>query len=348
MLYGMADAPERLRWYRLTPERFVVALLPLEGLLLLSEHFRWFAFNEHKGRTVLICLATVAAAFVLMFLWFLAALMFRLRFQFSIRSLFVLTVVVAAACSWLATEMKQAREQAETVEWIKKTGGGIIRGYEFEPSPIPMPSGEAWLHKLLGDDLFLDVTAVAFSEGVDARMDYLKESPHLQMLFPGHANVGDAGLEHLQGLTRLEWLHLGGTAIRGPGLEYIAGLTRLRQISLDHTKVSDAGLEFLEGLTGLQSLNLSYTQVSDAGLKHLKGLSQLQDLFLDGTEVSDAGLEHLKGLHKLQTLQLPHSKFTDARVKKLQQALPKCAIEFGAFRRAAGSITWPSAEERAR
>ena len=38
----------RLRWYRLTPDRLLIALLPIEGLLLLSERFRWFPFNEHQ------------------------------------------------------------------------------------------------------------------------------------------------------------------------------------------------------------------------------------------------------------------------------------------------------------
>ena len=38
------------------------------------------------------------------------------RFQFSLRSLLVLVVVVAVPCSWLAVEMKKAREQKEAVE----------------------------------------------------------------------------------------------------------------------------------------------------------------------------------------------------------------------------------------
>ena len=57
-------------------------------------------------------LASVGAALLLMFLWFLAALVFRWRFQFSILSLLVLVVVVAVPCSWLATEMKAGEEAA--------------------------------------------------------------------------------------------------------------------------------------------------------------------------------------------------------------------------------------------
>jgi hypothetical protein len=51
--------PPKPRWYRLTPDRLLMALLPMVGVLLLSEWFRWFPFNEHKGWTVLIAVAVV-------------------------------------------------------------------------------------------------------------------------------------------------------------------------------------------------------------------------------------------------------------------------------------------------
>ena len=47
---AMADAPKaKPRWYRLTPGHVVLGLLAVEGFLLLSEWFEWFAFNRHKG-----------------------------------------------------------------------------------------------------------------------------------------------------------------------------------------------------------------------------------------------------------------------------------------------------------
>ena len=113
----MADAfAPRRRWLLPTPDRAVLGMLAVEAFLLLSEWFQWFAFNHHKGYAVLIAVASVGVFFVLMFLWFLAALAFRWRFQFSILSLLVLTLVVAVPFSWLATEMKTARKQREAVE----------------------------------------------------------------------------------------------------------------------------------------------------------------------------------------------------------------------------------------
>jgi hypothetical protein len=50
---------------------------------MLSEQFRWFPFNEHKGWTVLIAVAA-AGLFMLMLLgWFATSLVLRRRFQFS-------------------------------------------------------------------------------------------------------------------------------------------------------------------------------------------------------------------------------------------------------------------------
>ena len=63
---------------------------------------------------MLIAVAVVGVAMLVMKLWFVVALVFRRRFQFSIRSLLVLTVAVAIPCSWLAVEMKHANQQRET------------------------------------------------------------------------------------------------------------------------------------------------------------------------------------------------------------------------------------------
>ena len=64
----MADVPvPKPRWYRFTPDRFMILLLAVEGFRRLSEHFQWFAFNRHKVWSVLIALAAIAATMLLMF-----------------------------------------------------------------------------------------------------------------------------------------------------------------------------------------------------------------------------------------------------------------------------------------
>ena len=56
-----------------------MALLVVEGLLFLSERFQWPAW--HKGYAVLIAVASVAVVFVVMLLWFIVALIFRVPFS---------------------------------------------------------------------------------------------------------------------------------------------------------------------------------------------------------------------------------------------------------------------------
>jgi len=259
------------RWLRFTPDRLIGGLLVLEGLLLLSEHFRWFAFNQHKGWTVLIAVASVGVTMLLMLLWFVASLVLRWRFQFSIRSLLVLTVAVAILCSWLSVEMKEARKQKEAVEAIGALKGGILYDWQISGSGKTKPTGPAWLRNVVGDDFFVSVNTVV-----------------------SNTEFTDAVLQHLEGMTQLQYLYLGHTKVTDAGLEHFAGLTQLRFLGLTNTQVTDAGLAHLEGLTQLQHLEIGGTKVTDAGLEHLKELSQFQALGLDGTQVTDTGLTYLK------------------------------------------------------
>jgi hypothetical protein len=325
----MNAEPSHPRWFYPTPGRAVVGLLAVEGVLLASQHFRWFPFNQHKGYTVLVAVGAVLAFMAMMLLWFLAALIFRLRFQFSIRSLLLLMVAVAVPCSWLATEMKAAREQERAVEAIQKLDGCVR--YDLQDADgNAEPSGPERLRKLLGADCLVSVVEINLNatNATDAGLEHLKGLAQLQHLSLDGTQVTDAGLEHLKGLTQLQGLLLDHTQVTDAGLKHLKGMTQLQWLSLiGNTQVTDAGLEHLKGLAQLQYLWLDGTQVTDAGLEHLKGLIQLQELWLCHTNVTDAGLEHLQGLTQLQGLYLGGTQVTDEGVQKLKQALPNCIID---------------------
>jgi hypothetical protein len=148
----MTDENPKRRWYRLTPDRFVIALLVVECLLWLSERFQWPTW--HKGYAVLIAVAAVAAAFLLMLFWFVVCMLFHWWFQFGIRSLLILTVAVAIPCSWLTAAMKAAKEQGQAVDEIKKLGGSVGYDWEYDAAGAnrlnAQPPGPEWLRKLLG------------------------------------------------------------------------------------------------------------------------------------------------------------------------------------------------------
>lgn len=284
------------RWYRLTPDRLVLLLLVVEGLLWLSERLGWPAW--HKGYAVLTAVATVGVALLLMLLWLVAGLLFRCRFQFSIGSLLLLVVAVAVPCSWMAVEVKKARKELAAVEESRKAHWGV--GYEWQEIAIlfgprsAQPPEPAWLRNLLGQNFFAEIGPVLVSGVTDADLERLKGLGQPKRLRISSAQINDAGLEHLKGLTRLEVLDLGNTKVSGAGLEHLKGLTKLEELDLDNTEVSDAGLEHLKGLTKLGSLKLRNTKVSDAGLERLTGMTHLRTLDLKRTNVTDAGVRGLK------------------------------------------------------
>jgi hypothetical protein len=193
--------PPKPRWFHPTPGWLLVGLLAVEGLLLLSERFCWFPFNQHfnqhKGWTVLLAISSVGVFLFLMLLWFVASVILRWRFQFSLRSLLVLTVAVAIPFSWLGVEMKKAREQREAVEWVRKMGGTVFYNPCRDPGTvIPVSPVPHWLWDFFGDDFFGNVYVV----------------------FCDDTNVRDVDLERFRGMTKLMRLSLEHTQVTKKGI----------------------------------------------------------------------------------------------------------------------------------
>jgi hypothetical protein len=333
----MTDPKPKRRWYHLTPDRFFVALLAVQVLLLLSERFQRFPFNEHKGWTVLIAVGVVGMAVLVMSVWGLVCLCFRWRFQFGIWSLLVFLLALSVPLGWFAWEMQRARKQTEAVTRIAELGGEVDYDYQpmtnpletlFEPPPEPQPTTPAWLRKLLGDDLFRDVVSVRASspDFGDEELEHVSVLTKLEGISLPGSQVTNAGLEHVKGLSNLKFLSVDGTQITDAGLEHLKGLSTLKRLFLSDTPVTDAGLDHLTRLTELETLVLQATQVTDAGLVHVSRLTKLKMLVLQTTHVTDAGLEHLSGMASLKEFYLGGSQVTDEGVEKLRQALPNCRI----------------------
>jgi uncharacterized protein YjbI with pentapeptide repeats len=188
----------------------------------------------------------------------------RRWYQFSLRTLLLLVVLVAIGLSFFASWLQEARRQQMAVEKLEALGAEVW--YEGEEEQVI----ERWARNLFG-----------LEHGVVVGVDL------------SGRQVTDAGLEHLKGLTSLQDLDLTGTQVTDAGLEHLKALTSLQVLDLSGTQVTDAGLEHLKGSTSLWKLNLSGTQVSDAGLEDLKGLTSLWDLDLSSTQVSEEGVRKL-------------------------------------------------------
>ncbi len=186
-------------------------------------------------------------------------------YQWRLRSLFILTLLVAIGMSWLTVTMRDQRRQKVAAEAIRKAGGWVR-------------AETTWLGKLLGDDSLVKVTDVRFdayrTTDVDTQLQNLRGLSELRELGLNWTDVTDAGLAHLQGCTHLRRLWLKGTKVTNAGLAHLQGCTRLRRLYLNDTKVTDVGLVHLQAHTQLQKLDLAGTQVTDVGLAFLQGLPQ--------------------------------------------------------------------------
>ena len=241
------SAPKPLRWFHPTPDRLVLLLLVVECLLWLSERCGWPAW--HKGYAVLTGLATVGVAMLGMVAWFIVSLIFRWRFQFSICLLLVLTVAVAVPCSWLAVEMKKAREQHEAVGALGLADSGMYYAHQHEGNLGTSPLlGPDLLRSLLGDDFLRQVDWVNLngSQLTPDQWQHFEKLATIRVLYMCDARVGDADLIHFRNLKGLTMLHLIRTQVTDAGVEQLGTLTMLRDLSIWDSRVTDAGVAKLQ------------------------------------------------------------------------------------------------------
>jgi hypothetical protein len=118
-------------------------------------------------------------------------------YQWRLRSLFVLTFLVAVAMSYLVVLRQEGRKQKAAVDKISTCGG--------KAKVVP-----TWLGRFLHDDSVVKVTSVFFVgtqyADADAGMKHLKGLDQLEELCIDNANLTDAAMEHLQWVPQLKSL----------------------------------------------------------------------------------------------------------------------------------------------
>jgi len=269
----------------------------------------------------------------------------RRWYQFSLRSLFVLTTFVAIACSWYASEMHKAAKRRAAIEEIERIGGVVYYYDPADPNSLGRPPAWfSWMRKLHGDKQLGNVVSVnlIWQKMTDERMvclesltgtrslcllateirgeglKHLKYLKGLKELDLSHTEIGDAGLVHLRESTSLEMLYLNDTRISDAGLENLKGLTDVETLDIGDTELTGSGLVHLRGLQKLEILNLNGTKVTAAELVHVRELPNLGMLCVATPTITDAGLDNLKDMTNLQVLILADSRITDAGLLHLR------------------------------
>ncbi len=328
-----ASEPKR-RWFYPTPGWLVILSLAVTGVLFLSERFQWFGFNTHKGWTVLLAVAAVGLFLALMLVWLLIALAFRMRFQYSIRSLLLLVVAVSLPCSWFAVEMKKAREQRAIVDGIRQLNGEVQYDWRIDAIGDELPNSQApQLHgcrAVLGDDFLSNVSLVNLktANATAADLNQLPNLSQLRILWIHDLQVSDTVLEQLKKLDHLEELELVGSCVTDARLEQLRWLKQLRRLGLDSAPITDAGLVVLAGLPNLQSLFLNYPpNITDQGVEKLHQMLPRCQIVRRKYISTDTHRERTYLAELRLTALFRHSnEATQADVDELQRLLQHCQI----------------------
>ncbi len=244
----------------------------------------------------------------------------RRWYRFSLRSLFVLTLLAAAAFAYHAHRLKRYELQRRAEEMIRSMDGSV----EISRRP------PAWWQRLAGPAYTTyNGTHVTFIRPLglggspeDAPQPYVQE---LRLALKGDAQamslqaalleaLGDAKLavlaKHLPNLPQLKRLVLSQA--------YYDGTEEIFWIGAWH--VADYA-EYLR-----QRPPWADTEITDRGLSLLSQLTDLDELLIHGSRITDEGLEHLRGLTKLKQLWLVRTGVSESGVRQLRAALPNCEI----------------------
>jgi hypothetical protein len=236
----------------------------------------------------------------------------RRHFQFTLRTLLLVVLLVACLLSWLGTRLRRATDQWALVSKLEEAGFQITYVSEF-PQAENMESMEEWcdflfngppgpsrVRETLGFEPFVDIGAAVAD--------------------PARAQeITDGDLAIFADVPEVQMIGLAGTNITDRGLERIKNLPKLWCLDLDNTQITDAGLARLKGMTGLQQLYLCGTRITDAGLAHLHGMNDLFLLMLNDTRVTDAGIARLEGKSGAMAVYARNTQVTEAGARRLSE-----------------------------
>jgi len=229
------------------------------------------------------------------------------RRRFSLKWLFVIHLVVALACSFVAVRLHRGYQQRRAVEQVVECGGSVFYDYQRFPAKPSgwciledaKPSTPAWIRNLFGRDVLHRVVTVDCG---------------------GAAGFGDEEARALGNLTALDSVVLDGTGISDMGMVALSELANLEDVSLQHTEISDEGIAALEQSVRLKYLTVSYTRVTDVGARRLSRIRSIHYLNLEGCPVGDAACDYLASMPNLGVLSLDSTRVTDAGLMALARA----------------------------
>lgn len=281
----------------------------------------------------------------------------RRWYQFSLRTLLVVMVVVSTAAGLLGIRLQRARRQGAAVVSIRRIDGSVTYAESDSAFWLVRDPLEPWLGRDFFDSVVeaqVDLRQADTTAGQLAVWRTISDLPQLARLevdypkrYPRsrfnigpirrlsklkHLKIRDAQIQGddllpLEKMPVLETLDLSHCQISDTAWRHLAAVPHLHTLRASYAFVNDSGAAQLAACRDLRHLNLTRATVTDRGAAELAKIAPLETLVLDGTRITDAGLAHLSRLENLQSLSICETSVTDqglecltasANMKKLE------------------------------
>ena len=242
----------------------------------------------------------------------------RRWYQYSLRSLLILMLLVSLFMSWFTVKRKRALAQKKAVEAIVAADGIVQYDYEFDKNGDWVKGatgrGLQWLRKVVGTDYFDSVASVQVDskEGVEglAGLADLKSIEIDVTGFNASASVDECikGIPEIEGV---EELKIKG-AHPGSAFDALGRLKQLKRLRLDYLSSGplpdNRDAPDLSGLRSCKDLRdvaiLNCWDLPEKTVASLNILSQLERLDVYRTSLDRFDVAHLSNLTKLRELRI--------------------------------------------
>ena len=254
----------------------------------------------------------------------------RRRYQFSLRAVFAMTIVVSLLLGGFVYVRNQARRQAEAVATIERHG---FVEYDFafrrnaEGRYTRVPRAESgipqWMLKRVGRDFFHEVVQVYVdleSGDSTSASELWNAVGQLEDIEELHVELGrqdEFDLNHISGLGRLRHLSVtNGSFCRG-SVSVLEQLPSLEELTLSETVASDPLLSSLSRIPHLSRITFARIDLDDGDLACLENCLKLREITIDGTLVTSRDIQHLSRVPNLQSLSLFRTLIADGQLAEI-------------------------------
>ncbi len=234
----------------------------------------------------------------------------RRWFQFRLRTLLLVTVVVALLMSFVYPWGVRARRQRAAVDVILRHGGDVMyKGADMPYSAVSRNYNRfSWWQQLRHDmglaDWFSTCRTVSFYRVrfTEEEKEAVKRLPDVENLEFQEALPSTDVLETLLALPSLQGVSGWNAAWTNEQLRLLTRAKNLQHLNLCVPQLNEAGMRALGEVTSLRTLNLRKSAPPSRWLKYFRSLTDLETLYLPLVEACDEDLGHLQPLKRLRHL----------------------------------------------